>query len=61
MHFLTLHEVIQNAGRALGLADKTPWDQKDLRVDYLKFKRDVFPAVLAARRRAGLLTYADVC
>jgi hypothetical protein len=30
------------------LADKKPWDRKDLRVDYLKFKRDIFPAVLAA-------------
>jgi hypothetical protein len=27
-----------------------------LRVDYLKFKRDIFPAVLAARRRAASCT-----
>jgi hypothetical protein len=56
MHFLTLHEVIHKAVSALGLADKKPWDRKDLRVDYLQFKRDIFPAVLAARRRAATCT-----
>ena len=56
MHFLTLHEVIHKVVSALGLADKKPWDRKDLRVDYLKFKRDIFPAVLAARRRAATCT-----
>ena len=34
MHFLTLHEVIQTVVRALGLADKKPWDRKDLRVQF---------------------------
>jgi hypothetical protein len=53
MHFLTLHEVIHKVVSGLGLADKKPWDRKDLRVDYLKSKRDIFPAVLAARRRAA--------
>jgi hypothetical protein len=53
MHFLTLQEVIHKVVSALGLADKKPWDRKDLRVDYLKFKRDIFPAVFAARRRAA--------
>jgi hypothetical protein len=43
-HFLTLHEVIHKVVSALGLADKKPWDRKDLRVDYRKFKRDIFPA-----------------
>jgi hypothetical protein len=56
LHFLTLHEVIHNVVSALGLADKKPWDRKDLRVDYLKFKRDIFPAVLAARRRTATCT-----
>ena len=36
--------------------DKKPWHRKDLRVDYLKFKRDIFPAVLAARRRVATCT-----
>jgi hypothetical protein len=56
MHLLTLHEVIHNIATALGLADKKPWDRKDLRVDYLKFKRDIFPAVLVVRRRAATCT-----
>ncbi len=50
MHLLTLHEVIHNVGSALGLGDKKPWHRSDLRVDYLKFKRNLFPAVVAARR-----------
>jgi hypothetical protein len=37
-------------------AAEKPWDRSDLRVDYLKFKRDIFPAVLAARRRAATCT-----
>ncbi len=56
MHFFTLQEVIHKIATALGLADKKPWDRKDLCVDYLKFKRDIFPAVLAARRRAATCT-----
>jgi hypothetical protein len=56
MHFLTLHEVIHKVVSALGLADNKPWDRKGLRVDYPKFKRDIFPAVLAARRRAATCT-----
>jgi hypothetical protein len=56
MHFLTLHEVIHKVVSALGLADKKPWDRKDLRVDYRKFKRDIFPDVLAARRRSATCT-----
>jgi hypothetical protein len=56
MHLLTLHEVIYKVGGALGLGDQKPWDRKDLRVDYLKFKRDIFPAVLAVRRRAATCT-----
>lgn len=56
MHFLTLHEVIHKVVSALGLEDKKPWHRKDLRVDYLKFKRDIFPAVLAARRRTTTCT-----
>ena len=50
LHLLTLHEVIHNVGSALGLGDKKPWHRSDLRVDYLKFKRNLFPAVVAARR-----------
>jgi len=56
MHLLTLHEVIHNMATSLGLAVEKPWDRSDLRVDYLKFKRDIFPAVLAARRRAATCT-----
>ncbi len=55
MYFLTLHEGIHKVVSGLGL-DKKPWDRKDLRVDYLKFKRDIFPVVLAARRRAAACT-----
>ncbi len=42
--------MIQEVVSVFGLAeaDKKPWDRKDLHVDYLKFKRDIFPAVLAA-------------
>ena len=61
MHSLTLHDVVHRATKALGLADSAPWNCKELCVGYLQFKRDIFPAVLAARRRAGMLTYADVC
>jgi hypothetical protein len=46
MHFLTLHEVIHKVVGALDLAEKKPWDHKDLRVDYLKFKCDIFPVML---------------
>ena len=53
MHLLTMDEVIHNIVTALGLDDKKPWDHKDLRVDYLKFKRDIFPVVLSVRHRAG--------
>ena len=61
MHSLTLHDVVHRAAKALGLADSAPWNCKELCVGYLQFKRDIFPAVLAARRRAGMRTYADVC
>ena len=61
MHSLTLHDVVHTAAKAVGLTDTKPWNCKELCVGYLQFKRDIFPAVLAARRRAGMLTYADVC
>ena len=60
MHSLTLHDVVHRAAKAVGLADTKPWTCKELCVGYLQFKRNIFPAVLAARRRAGMLTYADV-
>ena len=56
MHILTLHEVIHKVISGLSFADKKPWDRKDLGVDYLKFKRDIFPTALAARHGATTCT-----